>query len=104
MEASTRVSAVGRAYSRLASNTDYENIDLVAYLREVVEDLGPAVVPCEIQLDTPKEIQFADPCRIDCQRVNLECWQTRLSRCVRRDDPPATRSERRQSSLDFGQR
>ena len=32
MEASTRISAVGRAYSRLAYNADYENIDLVAYL------------------------------------------------------------------------
>src|ERR1700741_3783588 len=59
MEASTRISAVGRAYSRLAYNADYENIDLVAYLREVVEDLEPAVAPCKIQLDTPKEIQFA---------------------------------------------
>jgi len=59
MEASTRISAIGRAYSRLAYNADYENIDLVAYLREVVEDLEPAVAPCKIQLDTPKEIQFA---------------------------------------------
>ena len=32
MEASTRIAAVGRAYSRLAYNADYENIDLVAYL------------------------------------------------------------------------
>src|SRR5947208_3862221 len=35
MAASTRISAVGRAYDRLAYNADYENIDLVAYLREV---------------------------------------------------------------------
>src|ERR1700676_1654329 len=59
MEASTRVLAVGRAYNRLAYNADYENIDLVGYLREVVEDLEAAVAPCKIQLDTPKEIQFA---------------------------------------------
>jgi two-component sensor histidine kinase len=59
MEASTRILAVGRAYNRLAYNADYENIDLVAYLREVVEDLEAAVAPCKIQLDTPKEIQFA---------------------------------------------
>ncbi|HLG83625.1 MAG TPA: histidine kinase dimerization/phosphoacceptor domain -containing protein [Bradyrhizobium sp.] len=59
MEASTRISAVGRAYSRLAYNADYENIDLVAYLREVVEDLEPAVAPSRIQLDAPREIQFA---------------------------------------------
>jgi two-component sensor histidine kinase len=59
MEASTRVLAVGRAYNRLAYNADYENIDLVVYLREVVEDLEATVAPCKVQLDTPKEIQFA---------------------------------------------
>src|SRR6202022_407981 len=59
MEASTRILAVGRAYNRLAYNADYENIDLVAYLREVVEDLEAAGAPCKIQLYTPKEIQFA---------------------------------------------
>jgi two-component sensor histidine kinase len=59
MEASTRISAVGRAYNRLAYNADYENIDLVAYLREVIGDLETAVAPCKIQLDAPKEIQFA---------------------------------------------
>ena len=59
MEASTRILAVGRAYNRLAYNADYENIDLVGYLREVVEDLQAAVAPCKIQLDSPEEIQFA---------------------------------------------
>jgi two-component sensor histidine kinase len=59
MEASTRILAVGRAYNRLAYNADYENIDLVGYLREVVEDLEAAVAPCKIQLDSPEEIQFA---------------------------------------------
>ena len=59
MEASTQILAVGRAYNRLAYNADYENIDLVGYLREIVEDLEAAVAPCNIQLDTPKEIQFA---------------------------------------------
>ena len=59
MEASTRIQTVGRAYNRLAYNADYENIDLVGYLREVVEDLEAAVAPCKIQLDTSKEIQFA---------------------------------------------
>ena len=33
-EASNRVNAVGRAYERLAYNADYENINLVEYLRE----------------------------------------------------------------------
>jgi two-component sensor histidine kinase len=59
MEASTRILAVGRADNRLAYNADYENIDLVGYLREVVEDLEAAVAPCKIQLDSPEEIQFA---------------------------------------------
>src|SRR6202142_1674785 len=58
-EASSRVNAVGRAYNRLAYNADYENIDLVAYLREVVQDLESAVAPCKVQLDTPNEIEFA---------------------------------------------
>lgn len=59
MEASTRISAVGRAYNRLAYNADYENIDLVAYLREVIDDVKPTVAPCEVQFDAPGEIQFA---------------------------------------------
>lgn len=59
IEASTRISAVGRAYDRLAYNADYENINLVAYLREVIGDLESAVAPCKIHLEAPEEIQFA---------------------------------------------
>jgi two-component sensor histidine kinase len=58
-EASTRISAVGRAYERLAYNADYENIGLASYLREVIGDLETAVAPCKIQLEAPEEIQFA---------------------------------------------
>ena len=58
-EASTRVNAVGRAYERLAYNADYENIDLVEYLRQIVDDLEPTVAPCKIELDAPEQIQFA---------------------------------------------
>lgn len=58
-EASTRISAVGRAYERLAYNADYENIDLVSYLREVIDDLATAVAPCKVQLEAAEEIQFA---------------------------------------------
>jgi two-component sensor histidine kinase len=58
-EASTRVSAVGRAYERLAYNADYENIGLVSYLREVISDLETAVAPSKVQLEAPEEIQFA---------------------------------------------
>jgi two-component sensor histidine kinase len=43
----------------LAYNADYENIDLVAYLREVVEDLETAVAPYKVHLEAFEEIQFA---------------------------------------------
>ena len=58
-EASTRISAVGRAYERLAYNAEYENIGLAAYLREVIGDLETAVAPCKVQLEAPEEIKFA---------------------------------------------
>ncbi len=58
-EASTRISAVGRAYERLAYDADYENIGLASYLREVIGDLETAVAPCKLQLEAPEEIQFA---------------------------------------------
>lgn len=58
-EASTRVSAVGRAYERLAYNADHESIGLVSYLREVIDDLETAVAPSTVQLEAPEEIQFA---------------------------------------------
>lgn len=58
-EASSRILAVGRAYERLAYNADYENIDLVSYLREVIDDLESAVAPCQIHFEAGEEIQFA---------------------------------------------
>ena len=58
-EASTRVNAVGRAYERLAYNADYENIELVEYLREIISDLEPTVAPCKIQFEAPEEVQIA---------------------------------------------
>ena len=58
-EASARISTVGRAYERLAYNADNENIDLVAYLREVIEDLETAVTPCIVHFEAPEAIQFA---------------------------------------------
>src|SRR5580658_7544810 len=45
-EAATRVNAVGRAYERLAYNADNENIDLMEYLSEIIDDLRPTVAPC----------------------------------------------------------
>jgi GAF domain-containing protein len=35
-EAASRVNAVGRAYERLAYTADYENIDLIEYLRQII--------------------------------------------------------------------
>jgi two-component sensor histidine kinase len=58
-EASSRINAVGRAYERLAYNADYENIDLVAYLREVIDDLAGAVAPFKIVFEAPEKIMFA---------------------------------------------
>jgi two-component sensor histidine kinase len=58
-EASSRVNAVGRAYERLAYNADYEKIELVDYLREVIADLKIAVAPCVIRFEAVEPIQFA---------------------------------------------
>src|SRR6478609_3115996 len=58
-EAATRISAVGRAYERLAYNADYDSIGLASYMREVIDDLETAVAPCKVQLEVPEEIQFA---------------------------------------------
>ena len=58
-DASKRILAVGKAYDRLAYNADYENIDLVEYLGEVVRDLQTTIAPCQIHFEAPIEIQFA---------------------------------------------
>jgi two-component sensor histidine kinase len=58
-EASNRISTVGLAYDRLAYNADYEKIDLVAYLREVLGDLGSSVAPRAINFEATGEVQFA---------------------------------------------
>ena len=58
-EASSRIATVGHAYERLAYNADYENIGLVAYMREVIKDLEGAVSPCKINFVAPEEIQLS---------------------------------------------
>jgi two-component sensor histidine kinase len=58
-EAASRVNAVGRAYERLAYTADYENIDLIEYLRQIINDLEPTVAPCKIHFDAPEAIRFA---------------------------------------------
>jgi two-component sensor histidine kinase len=59
-EASSRIATVGRAYDRLAYNADYEKIDLVGYLREVLDDLRETVSPSIIHFDaTAGAVQLA---------------------------------------------
>ncbi len=58
-EASSRVSTVGRAYERLAYDSDDAQIDLVAYLREVLKDAENEAAACRLQVDATGEIPFA---------------------------------------------
>jgi len=58
-EAASRVNAVGRAYERLAYTVDYEKIDLIEYLRQIVRDLQPTVAPCSVQFEASDSVQFA---------------------------------------------
>jgi two-component sensor histidine kinase len=57
-DAASRVNAVGRAYERLAYTADYENIDLIEYLCQIINDLEPTVAPCKIRFDAPEAIRF----------------------------------------------
>jgi two-component sensor histidine kinase len=50
-EASGRVSAIGRAYERLAYDADVENIDLGAYLQAVCADAITASSSCKLHFD-----------------------------------------------------
>src|SRR5579863_42400 len=57
--AASRVNAVGRAYEHLAYNADYENIDLLGYLRDVIDDLSTTVAPFTVNFEAPEKIDFA---------------------------------------------
>jgi two-component sensor histidine kinase len=57
-EAASRISTVGRAYDRLAYAADYEKIDLITYLKEVLKDLERAVSPNVIHFEAPQEISI----------------------------------------------
>ena len=50
-DASSRVSAIGRAYERLAYDADVENIDLGAYLQAVCADVITANSNCKLHFD-----------------------------------------------------
>ena len=58
-EAASRVNAVGRAYERLAYTADYEKIDLIEYLRQIIRDLELTVAPSNIQFEASGAIEFA---------------------------------------------
>lgn len=66
-EASSRVSAIGRAYERLSYDADVENINLGAYLQEVCTDAISGLSQCkldfevvhEMKLDTDRAISLA---------------------------------------------
>ena len=57
-EAASRISTVGRAYDRLAYAADYEKIDLITYLKEVLKDLERAVSPNVIHFEAPPNISI----------------------------------------------
>jgi two-component sensor histidine kinase len=56
--ASSRVLTVGRAYERLAYDTQYEKVDLGAYLQDVVRDLEHATRRGKLHFDAPRGIML----------------------------------------------
>jgi two-component sensor histidine kinase len=58
-EASSRVSAVGRAYERLAYDADFENIDLGAYLQAVCADAVRTSSNSKLHFDGAQGIHFS---------------------------------------------
>ena len=61
-DASRRVSAIGRAYERLAYDADIEKIDLGAYLKEVCTDAFDVASLCKLEFDGATGIRL-DPDR-----------------------------------------
>jgi two-component sensor histidine kinase len=61
-QASGRVSAIGRAYDRLAHDADIEKIALGAYLKEVCTDAIGVASHCRLEFDGEKELRL-DPDR-----------------------------------------
>lgn len=57
-EASSRISTVGRAYDHLAYTADYEAIDLIDYLRVVLDDLAGAVTPNKLHFEGAGTIEI----------------------------------------------
>ncbi len=57
--AAGRVLTVGRAYERLAYDTQYEKVDLGPYLQDVVHDLESAMKRGKLQFNAPRGIMIA---------------------------------------------
>jgi two-component sensor histidine kinase len=57
--ASSRILTVGRAYERLAYDTQYEKVDLGNYLQDVVRDLESATKNGKIHFNAPRGIMLA---------------------------------------------
>jgi two-component sensor histidine kinase len=57
-EASSRVSAIGRAYERLSYDSDVENINLGPYLKEVCRDALSGFSHCKLDFDPVQELQL----------------------------------------------
>jgi hypothetical protein len=57
-EAASRITTVARAYDRLAYAADYETIDRIVYLKDVLKDLERAVSPNVIHFEAPQEISI----------------------------------------------
>ena len=58
-EASSRVSAIGRAYERLAYDADIENIDLSTYLQAVCADAITSSTNCKLHFDGAHGIRLS---------------------------------------------
>jgi two-component sensor histidine kinase len=58
-EASSRVSAIGRAYERLAYDADFENIDLGAYLQAVCADAVGASSNCKLHFQGAQAVHLS---------------------------------------------
>jgi two-component sensor histidine kinase len=58
-EASSRIMTVGRAYERLAYDTQYEKIDLATYLQDVVRDLEIALDSGKFHFEASRGMMFA---------------------------------------------
>jgi len=58
-EASSRIMTVGRAYERLAYDTQYEKIDLATYLQDVVRDLETALDSGKFHFEGSRGMMFA---------------------------------------------